>query len=67
MRLICLLMLMTLASGCATALPTGGDALCDATRAQRAAVARDVAATSDDALAVSAAGLVVLIDAGCAR
>jgi hypothetical protein len=47
--------------------PISGQAICDGTREARADVARDVVATTDDKLAVSAGTLVVLVDAGCAR
>lgn len=47
--------------------PVSGLALCDETRDARAKVASDIGRTSDDALAVSAGTLVVLIDAGCAE
>jgi hypothetical protein len=70
---IFLVVSMLCASGCVTAtpepvkpLPVSGLAICDETRDARAKVASDIGRTSDDALAVSAGTLVVLIDAGCA-
>ena len=68
-----LAMLTLCASGCVAAtpapvkpLPVSGLAICDETRDARAKVASDIGRTSDEALAVSAGTLVVLIDAGCA-
>lgn len=60
-----LLMLMMLASGCVTAPATSGDALCNNTRTARADHAQALAVTPDDAVAVTGARLVGLIDAGC--
>ncbi len=61
------LMPIALASGCTLATPAPGNGpICAGTRQQRAAVAADVVASPDDRLAVSAARLVEMIDAGCA-
>lgn len=66
---------MMLVAGCTPEIPTRRDppppppppeALCIGTRDARNQVASDIGRTTDDALAVSAANLVVLIDAGCA-
>ncbi len=62
-------------AGCLAATPTPTEppttsavqVVCDETRETRNKVASDVARTLDDALAVSAAQLVILIDAACAR
>jgi hypothetical protein len=68
--------LLFFASACASAIPTptkpppppvDGQAICYETRKARADVARDVAVTTDDKLAVSAGTLVLLVDAGCAQ
>ena len=65
-------MLTTLVAGCVSEIPAPADpppppeALCIGTRDARNQVASDIGRTTDDALAVSAANLVVLIDAGCA-
>lgn len=58
------ILIAALTTACTNYTPSTS-ALCDATRAQRAEVAADVAQTADDRLAVSAAGLVVILDAGC--
>lgn len=65
--------LLFFATACVSATPTktepppiDGQAICDETRKARADVARDVVATTDDKLAVSAGTLVLLVDAGCA-
>lgn len=49
------------------AKPPPTEGLCIGTRDARDKVASDIGRTTDDALAVSAANLVVLIDAGCAE
>lgn len=65
-------MLTMLVAGCGAEIPPPADpppppeALCIGTRDARNQVASDIGRTTDDALAVSAANLVVLIDAGCA-
>lgn len=65
-------MLTMLSAGCGTESPAPAEppppteALCIGTRDARDQVATDVTRTTDDALAVSATNLVVLIDAGCA-
>lgn len=66
-------MLTMLSAGCvsesqepADPPPPPAEALCIGTRDARDQVASDIGRTTDDALAVSAANLVVLIDAGCA-
>lgn len=59
-----LLTLMLLASGCVSASP---DALCEGSRAALARHAAALAETPDDAVAVTGADLVSLIDAGCGR
>ena len=71
---VMILILTTSVSGCVTdpqppaePPPVSGDELCIGTREARADVARDVAKTEDDDLAVSAGTLVILIDEGCAR
>ena len=68
-----LLMLTMLVAGCGGEIPAPADppppppeALCIGTRDARNQVASDIGRTTDDALAVSAANLVVLLDAGCA-
>jgi len=61
---------MMLVSGCATAIPPRLDEpnpICVGSQQARANVARDVWKTKDDALAVSGAALVEIIDAGCAK
>lgn len=63
---------MLCGTGCVTAipepvkLPVSGLAICDETRDARNTVASDIGRTTDDALALSAGALVVIIDAGCA-
>lgn len=58
-------MLMMLASGCAPASRTSGDAICDGTRTARADLAQALAASADDQAVVAGARLIELIDAGC--
>lgn len=60
-------MLIALATlcGCATQTPNEGAAICDATRQARADHAENLAETEDDAVAITGARLVVLIDAAC--
>jgi hypothetical protein len=60
-----ILILPLLVSGCATAIPTSGEAICAATRQGRAAHAAALAATPDDRVAVSGANLIETIDAAC--
>ena len=62
-----LLMLIALAMlcGCATQTPNEGTALCDGTRKARVDHAENLAKTPDDAVALSGARLVALIDAAC--
>jgi len=48
-------------------IPTSGDALCDGTRAARAAHAAALAETADEAALRTGAALIALIDAGCAQ
>ena len=57
-----LLTLMLLASGCVSASP---DALCEGSRAALARHAAALAETPDDAVALTGADLVSLIDAAC--
>lgn len=66
MRLF-ILTLPLLVAGCASAIPTSGDAICTATRQGRAVHAAALAATSDDAVALSGANLIETIDAACGR
>lgn len=66
-KLALMTILVLFVTSCAAVTPAPSDPLCAGTRAQRAKVAADVAATADDRLALSAGGLVVLIDAGCAK
>jgi hypothetical protein len=65
-------MLTMLVAGCVSdrpepAKPPSENPICIGTRDARDKVASDVGRTADDALAVSAGNLVVLIDAGCAK
>lgn len=53
------------ASGCVTAPQTSGDAICDSTRAARAAHAAVLAVTADENVLRTGAALVTQIDAGC--
>jgi hypothetical protein len=62
-----ILMLPLLVSGCVTAIPTSGDAICAATRQERAAHAAALAETPDDLAAVTGANLIETIDAACGR
>lgn len=52
-------------SGCATAIPTSGEALCDATRDDRAAHAAALADEGSDRVVVTGQALIARIDAGC--
>lgn len=54
-------------SGCVSAIPTSGDALCGGTRGARADHAAALAASSDDRVVATGARLIRLIDAGCAK
>lgn len=62
-----LVMLTLLVSGCATVIPTSGDAICGGTQAARAEHAAALAKTSDDAVALTGAALIETLDAGCAE
>ena len=59
---LAILTLMLLASGCVSASP---DALCEGSRAALARHAAALAETPDDAVAITGADLVALIDAAC--
>lgn len=61
-RWIAPLMLTMLAAGCVSVSPA---AICDGTAQARADHATALAATADDAVALTGARLVELIDAGC--
>jgi hypothetical protein len=52
-------------TGCVSAIPTSGEALCGGTRAARADLASALAVSPDDAAVISGARLIELIDAGC--
>jgi len=53
------------ASGCVNATPGSLEALCDSTRAARAAHADALAVTADENVLRTGAALVTQIDAGC--
>lgn len=55
-----------LVSGCETVSQASDEAICGGTRALRAEHAAALARTSDDAVALTGAGLIEAIDAGCA-
>ena len=50
---------------CTTAIPTSGDAICDASRVARAEHAAALAASPDDRAVVTGAKLITQIDAAC--
>ena len=54
-------------SGCVSATPTSGDAICSATRAARAEHAAALADTQDNRVLMTGARLIRLVDAGCDR
>lgn len=60
-----LMMLALLVSGCVTAPRTSGDAICDGSRAARAAHAAALVASDDDRVVVTGARLIAVLDAGC--
>lgn len=62
-----ILILPLLVTGCASAIPASGDAMCAASRAARADHAAALAATPDDRAAVTGANLIEIIDATCAN
>lgn len=62
-RTICLLTLLTFASGCVSA--GSGDAICGATEAARREHAAALAGDGGDRSVVTGARLIAMIDAGC--
>ena len=58
---------MTFSASCTPVIPTSDNALCDGTRAARAAHAAALAETADEAALRTGAALIALIDAGCAQ
>ena len=54
-------------SGCAAATLTSGEALCQGSRAERAALAKALADTPDEAVLQAGAALILVIDAGCSQ
>lgn len=65
-RMLSLGMLLLLASGCAPETRTSGDAICDATRADRATHAAALADEGSDRVVLSGQALIARIDAACA-
>ena len=71
MRLLCMTLLMLPASGCGTETPRpvepqGPPAICDGSRAARAALAEVLAETQDERALMAGANLIDILDAGCA-
>ena len=64
MKWICLALTLTCVAGCATAIPAT-DAVCDGSRAARAAHAAALADTPDASVLQTGARLIALIDAAC--
>lgn len=60
------MILPLIVSGCAIAMPTSGDALCDGTRDERAEHAAALAETPDERALATGTALIAKIDAGCA-
>ncbi len=66
MRIFSLALAM-LVTGCEAAPRTSGDALCDATRAPRAAHSAALADEGSDRMVVRGQALIATMDAGCDR
>lgn len=64
-RTICLLMICSFVSACVNVTPGRGEAICDGTRAARAAHAAALAETPNTRALRSGAALIAMIDAGC--
>ena len=66
MRKAMLLMTLLFCASCSSiATPASDSAICDATRAARADLAKALAVSPDDAAVVSGARLIRQVDAGC--